>query len=331
MDLRITLKFIKTSPTPKRAVSLKNGTDNLCLGQTFEVTDRDFTVNNESETILCLVIPRDSTQTLTFDVLSPVRRIVLNGSDVSFEVTDKTLTLTIPALTTDADRTADMHMIVPFTGVEFRLEVARLNQRAGSYATGDFPYSARTAAVVVQFALLEAVQALGLDEEIGLGPCGPIYIMGFDTNNPCGHTDWPPHVHLHMARPAYGAPIGHYYFDSSLRFSHNLLYSRKVETDIQRLERGERCLHHAPDGSLLFDLSITTSGGLCLRSSKNDTVLIEPIGKGFDTGATVTMGDIPTSINANVSYNTGTVEAYRNDTVTRYHFDSDTGRFLSES
>ncbi len=326
MDLRITLKFLKTTPSNECAVRLQP-----CTNNTFEITDKDYTVNNESETILCIITPRETAQTLSFDVLSPVRRVVLNGVDLPFEINDKTLTLPLPALTKNEDRAADMHMIMPFTGIEFRIEVAGLKRRAGNYATGDFPFNARTAAVVAQFALLDAVQSLGLDKEIGLGPCGPLYIMGFDTNNPCGHTDWPPHVHLHMARPAYGAPIGHYYFDSNLRFSHNLLYLRKVETDIQRFEHEQRCSHYAPDGSLLFDMSITQTGGLRLRSSNNETALIEPAGEGFDTGAIVTTNNISKHIHARISYDTGTVQAHRGDTAYIYHFDKDTGIFLGDS
>lgn len=324
MDLRITLKFLKSIPSTELAVRLP-----LSM-QVFEVADQDYSSNNSIETIICLIVPSNTTQLITFELLSPVRRVVMGCTDLSFEVTDKNLSLQIPALTANNDRTADMHMIIPFPGVELRLEVAGENRQAGKYADTPYPLAARIAATTVEFALLEAIQSLGLDQDIGLGPCGPIYLMGFDTNNPCGHTDWPPHVHLHMARPAYGAPVGHYYFDSGYTFSHNIMDLRKLKTELVQFDRGVACPHHAPDGSVLFDLMITETGGFRLTSA-NNSALIEPNGSGFDTGAIVTVDTLVKRIAVEINNTLATICVSRDDVTTDYSFDPDTGAYLKHA
>lgn len=322
MDLRITLKFLKSEPSLTPAVRLRPDIN------AFEMVEHDYATNNTSETILCLVVSKEVVHNLNFDLLSPVRRVVMDNTDLPFDITDDTLTLCLPAQTTNNDRAADMHMIISFKGVDLRLEVCRPNQRAGKYESGTFPFAARSAAMTVEFALLEAIKILGLDTDIGLGPCGPILLMGFDTNNPCGHTDWPPHVHLHMALPAYGAPVGHYYFNDDLLFSHNLLYYRKTKTSIERFDPGDSCIHRDHCGTVLFELTITEKGGLRLSSSNGKNATIEPISKGFDTGATVTYEDTVSYINLKISDEMGEVAVCSNYTLTTYSFDTDTGAYL---
>lgn len=321
MDLRITLKFLKSEPSQITAVGLQPNTN------AFEITDHDYSANNTVETILCVIVTKELEQILTFELFTPVRRVILNGTDLSFEVTGKKLTLKLRALQNNNDRTADMHMIIPFSGVDLRLEVARPNQRSGKYQRGEFPLAARVAATTVEFALLEAVQALEMDKTIGLGPCGPILLMGFDTNNPCGHTDWPPHIHMHMARPAYGAPVGHYYFDSDLRFTHNMLDLRKTNTTTKHIGHNKSCLHSAPDGSVLFNLMITNTGGLCLSSEQGKSVYIEPRRAGFDTGAIVNIDETMKHVNIRIEDEAGEIKVFRDDGVSIYTFDTDTGRY----
>ncbi len=322
MDIRITLKFLKSTPSSEPAVRLSPSM------HVFEVVDHDYSSNNATETIICLVVPFNTTQDITFELVTPVRRVVLGSSDVPFKATNNQLALQLPPLIANNDRVADMHMIVPFPGVDLRLEVADANQRGGEYAKKPYPFDARTAAMAVEFALLEAIQALELDQNIGLGSCGPIYLMGFDTNNPCGHTDWPPHVHLHMARPAYGAPIGHYYFDSNFTFSHNIMYSRKVNAEVTQFERGVPCPHYAPDGSMLFDLTITKTGSLRLSAANGNSALIEPIDSGFNTGAYVSVDNRVMEIAVTLNDKPASVQVARDGVPTHYLFDPDTGAYL---
>lgn len=325
MDYRITLKFLKMTPSTDIAVRLAPSM------QTFEVHDHNYSANNDIETIVCLIVPSETSQQITFEMLAPVRRVVMGNNDLSFETSKNTLTLQIPATTANNDRTADMHMIVASPGVKLRLEVASTDQLSGKYADRPHPADARTAATIVEFALLEAIQALGLDQDIGLGPCGPILIMGFDINNPCGHTDWPPHVHMHMARPAYGAPVGHYYFNSDFTFSHNIMDLRKLTTDLVRFDPEVPCPYNAPDGSLLFDLMITDTGGLRLTTAENKSAVIEPDGDRFSTGAIVTVEHSRVRIVAQIDYATATVKANRDDVTMHYRFDPDTGAYLNEA
>ncbi|MEP1535044.1 MAG: hypothetical protein ABJQ34_19200 [Paracoccaceae bacterium] len=323
MEHRITLKFIKSTPQSGPAVRLR------ASGDVIEDKDPDYTVDNSLETILCLRVPHDKTHNVQFDVLSPVRRVVLQGDDIAFICVDNVLSLKTPATKCAMDRTADMHMIVPFDGVDFRLEVPNQHQKAGKYANTSYPTKARHAATIVEFAMLEAVQQLGLDKTVGQGPCGPVYVMGFDTNNPCGHTDWPPHVHLHMAHPAVGAPIGHYYFDEDLRFLHNDLYLRGSDVPTGRFDRNMPCPHFAPDETLLFDMMITSDGGLRLTCANGEVARISPLGGGFDTGAILEIGTDQIEIKVAPDSPAGVVSVEIADARFIYTFDPDTGKFLS--
>lgn len=325
MDLRVTIKFLKENPHTGPAVRLRS---TLTV---FEHEDPRYCTDNPFETILCLIVPEMTEQILQFQLAAPVRRVVLGNNDLAFETTRDSLTITLPPLSKHTDRTADMHMIVPFEGVDLRVEVPNELQANGKYSTDDFPNKARQAATVLEFALLEAVQRLGLDQTIGQGPCGPIYIMGFDTNNPCGHTDWPPHVHLHMARPSLGAPIGHYYFDDNLRVSHNAMYARGSGVPKDTFREGEHCPHLAPDGSVLFDLMITQDGGFELADADGRTVRIAALSDGFDRGARVLAGEGTTIIKADLKIGTGEVVMTRDGAATGYLYDQDTGQFLSFS
>lgn len=325
MDLRVTIKFLKAEPSDGPAVRLRGGET---------VSQRDdplYSVDNRFETILCLIVPNDVSQILDFDLYVPVRRVVLGFKDLPFETHEDRVRITLPPLSVHTDRTADMHMIVPSKGVELRVEVPNTLQAGGKYGSNDYPHKARQAATTLEFALLEAVQLLGLGETIGQGPCGPIYIMGFDTNNPCGHTDWPPHVHLHMARPALGAPIGHYYFDKDLLLSHNVMYYRGSDEPTGTFRVGEHCPHLAPDGSVLFDLMITSNGGLHLADLEGRAAQIEALPGGFNQGAQISVGAKQILVKVEPDNCSGEVAVSRDGVITRYVYDQDTGQFLSRS
>ncbi len=321
MGLRVTLKFLKQRAFCGPAVRLKE------LAEVIEIDDPVYSVDNSFETIICLNVPKHSPHRLRFEILGPVRRVILGGHDLNFEVDETMLYMTLPALEADNDRVADMHMIVESEGIEFRVEVPNRHQSSGEYQCDSYPHRARLAATTLEFALLDAVQCLGLDQTIGKGPCGPIYIMGFDTNNPCGHTDWPPHVHLHMARPSRDAPIGHYYFDSQLRIGHNDMYRRGTTQPYGTFGPNEPCPHLAPDGSLLFDLMITRTGGLHLTNADGHAAQIEAVEDGFDTGAALTCRNIHRVIKIDPEPPRGQIIVSRGHIKTTYHYDADTGQF----
>lgn len=325
MSVRVTIKFLKRDLRCGRAVRLRDQND------IFEYQDPDYTVDNAQETIICALVPKSIEQTLMFDLLAPVRRVVLDGVDLAFSEVGNTLHVTLPPLETNRDRTADMHMIVPIPGVDVRVEVPTPAQSAGEYTQAAYPTRARRAATTLTFACLEAVKALGLNKTIGMGPCGPIYLMGFDTNSPCGHTDWPPHVHMHMAKPTIGAPIGHYYFNEALRLSYNDLYLRGSTIPVARFGPEDPCAHFAPDGSVLFDLRLTEAGGLILLDASGNSATISAIGPGFDTGALVEVAGRSIRIEVTSPPLPGEIAVAVGDRRMRYFYDVDTGKFLSSN
>ncbi len=93
-----------------------------------------------------------------------------------------------------------------------RIEHAFLDRRAGKYATGEFPAVQRASALNLEFGLREALRDLKLDREVDSRGLGKIHLMGFDTNNPLGHVEYPPHIHLILRWPHFaGSQAPHFY------------------------------------------------------------------------------------------------------------------------
>jgi len=86
-------------------------------------------------------------------------------------------------------------------GIVLRIEHAFPDRRAGKYATGDFPIVQRASALSIEFGLRGAVRSLKLDREVVDRGLGKIHLMGSDTNNPLGHEDYPPHIHMILRWP----------------------------------------------------------------------------------------------------------------------------------
>jgi hypothetical protein len=320
MDLRITLKFLSENPGLQRLdVRL------LPHDDAFQLDDSVYLVANLRETILPVCIPRDRPSDLRFETDRAVRRVLLGTRDLPFAVVEGGVVVSVPPLSAGHDRTADLHTLIDYPGVRLRVEHADPLRRGGKYAEGAFPLAAHRAAVTVEFALLEAVRRLGLDRRIGQGPFGPILLMGFDTNNPCGHEDFPPHVHIHMARPAFGAEIGHYYFGADGLFSHNVVCERGTNSADRVFRRGEVHRQRDPNGELLFAIEITGEGWLRLANPEGDALIIRPAAAGYAEGAIVASDAGLTSVSADPSFETGTITLTVDGARTTHRFDKDTG------
>lgn len=329
MDLRVTLKFIKEAEAAEPALHLP------ATEMAFEIHHPDFSTNNRKETILCLCVPQGRAVPLRFDAPSAIRRVIFEASDLPFSQENGVLSLTLPPLECNHDQAACLHTLIPYEGVELRIEHADPARRAGKYTDGSFPFRQHIAALNLEFALLEAIKALKLDQTAGLGPCGPILLMGFDTNNPAGHTDWPPHMHMHMAAPRFDAPVGHYYFDDNCLIVRNKLCGRKNNSWSSQLGPDEPCYHKTPKGDLLYTLTITPEGGFRLVNQKGQMAVLSSLRStngsaksGFDRGALLTIDGEQTSISTELAFDAGKVAVRINDAETVYRFDPDTGGFL---
>lgn len=325
MDLRVTLKFLPSDLEPwPLNVRL------VAHNDAFRIDDDVYAVANRRETILPICVPRDRPTALRFETDRSVRRVLLGVDDLPFAAVAGGIVVTLPALLAGCQRTADLHTLIDFTGVRLRVEHADPLRRSGKYAAA-FPAAAHRAAVTVEFALLEAIRRLGLDRSIGLGPFGPILLMGFDTNNPCGHEDFPPHIHIHMARPAFGAEIGHYYFGEDGLFSHNVVCERQTTAADRVFGRGAIHRQRDPNGNPLFDIAITEEGWLRLTSPQGEAVTIRPAARTYADGALLGGDACWTSVEADPDIENGTIAATVNEVRTIHRFDQDTGRLIGST
>lgn len=323
MDLRVTLKFLKRDRRPEPAVTFQS------TSQVYRVDDPNFAVNNAKETIVCLCVPRGRVLPLRFKAHMPIRRIVAGQDDLAFAEIDDHVALTLPALHANLDQSACFHTFVHVPGVELRIEHADSDRRAGKYESGAFPLRQHRAVVNIQFALLHAVRALGLDRSAGCSPFGPIWIMGFDTNNPAGHTDWPPHFHMHMAQPRFGAPVGHYYLDEDCKITHNLCQPRADAKTARKFGRDEPCRYLTPTGEELFSIMITGQGDLTLRAPDGSLARLSPAMTGFDEAVQVDIDGKTSLVAAQIDSLTGRI-ALGGDAPSTLTFDTDTGRLTSD-
>lgn len=322
MDLRITLKFIKGQEDDAPAVTLEPS------NTLFPLEDPLFYANNIRETVLPICVPKDHACMVEFTRNTPIARVICETGDLTFEIEGKRLLVNLPAFDQSMDKVASLYTIIPFDGVELRVEQADEARRAGKYDSGQFPMAAHIASIQMEFALLEAIQLLGLDKSAGQSPCGPIWLMGFDTNAPFGHIDFPPHMHMHMAKPSFSAPVGHFFFDEQCLLTHNKVGFRGIGKKGFVLHKEEPFWHTTPDGTKLYEITITQDGGLRIREPGGECAVIKPIGSGFDQGAICECMGRQIHIKARPNATMGRLVVERNGVQTIYMSDPDTGRFL---
>lgn len=323
MDFRVTLKFIKGHETDQPAVTL------IPTNEVFPLEDPLFFADNIRETIIPICVTKNTARRVEFIRHAPISRVICEKGDLTFETDGDGLFLNLPAFDKSEDEVASLYTIIPFDGVLLRVEQADEARRNGKYTTGSFPMAAHIAAIQMEFALLEAIQVLGLDQSVGKGPCGPILLMGFDTNAPFGHIDFPPHMHMHMAKPAFSAPVGHFYFDENCLLTHNKVGFRGIGKPGFVLNKEEPFWHTSPDGTKLYEIAITQEGGLRLQNPKGDFALIKPVSTGFDQGAICDCMGRQIHIKARPNPTLGQLVVERNGVETLYHSDPDTGSFIS--
>jgi hypothetical protein len=296
------------------------------------VTDPTYVYQNPKEIDFALRVPKSKPVGVEVDIASAgVRRLVIEGADLQYATTSASLTFLLPAQTTDRPNSGEFQTHIIYRGLDVRFEHADPDRRGGKYIKGEFPVLQRAAAANLEFAQREAVFMLGLDTYVADEQIGTILLMGFDTNDPHGHTDYPPHMHMHMRWPQIGGTqIGHYYIDEK-----GLLVENKVGVrgwsghHISPFQRGETFttfdLHARP----VYAHTITPEGWLNLGRPGGSTCTIRPVvvTSGFDQGTiTKCPGFNPVRLRVTDDLNLGEIKVYRNDLLSEvYPYDSDTG------
>jgi hypothetical protein len=141
-----------------------------------------------------------------------VRAVVVEKSSLRFGKNGNEITFDLPVVLHERSSTLEVQTNLNWPGMTIRIEHAFQDRRAGKYETGTWPVIERQAALNLEFGLREAIRVLGLDQEICKRGLGRIHLMGFDTNFPLGHEDFPPHIHMILRWPHFtGSQAPHFY------------------------------------------------------------------------------------------------------------------------
>lgn len=328
-DVTLVLKFVKQTDQAAPAVRFDPGS---CPACTIDETPL-FAANNARETVVALRVPRARSLELAFDAAGDnVRRVILEGGDAAFRREGGRLVVALPPLVRDAVTAAEFSTHVVEPGMVLRFEHADPARRAGDYATGPLPSVERAAANTLEFAQREVVRELDLGGYVERNHLGRIQIMGFDINAPHGHTDSPPHMHMHLRWPKNtGTQIGHFYIGPNGLLTHVIVGVKGIAGNQKRYERGQPFTSIGPDGAGVYTHTLTQEGWLTLGHTGEAPCLIRPMGDGgFDNGALVRCpGHAEHRILVRDDLDVGRLFVRTDATVETFRYDRDTGRLLS--
>ncbi len=330
--VRLVVKFMKAPGAAPSSV----GQDRVrfdpasCPACSLDTTP-GFAADNSRETIVALRVPR--LRQLELGFTGTTRRVIVETGDLAFRTEGRHLIVSIPPLDRDAITAGEyaMHIVEP--GMVLRLEHADPARRAGSYATGRFPTVERQAASNLEFAQREVIRRLGLGERVARERLGTIEVMGFDTNYPHGHTDAPPHIHMHLRWPRNaGTQIGHYYIGADGLLVHNVVGVKGLGAPERVFARGETFTTIGPDERSVYAHTITPEGWLALGAAGEPSCIIRPIGEGFQSGARILCpGQADTEVRVTDDLAKATVSVEIGRVIERFRYDRDTGALTSPS
>jgi hypothetical protein len=326
--VRIALKFVRTpSGPPTQPLRLVPESCGVCI----QGSDPNFARENRLETIVELDVPKGRYLEPTFEApAGAFRRVILQTGDVPFSEKDGRLHVELPPLEADALEAGEVATHLVGAGYVLRFEHADPIRRAGAY-DASFPALQRQAANALEFALRETVIELGLGERVQREQLGVIEIMGFDTNDPHGHLDAPPHVHMHLRWPYNtGTQIGHFYLTDLGRLSLNRVGVTGYHLPSRTFGPGEAFATLSPKGTVAYTQTITADGGLRIGDADGRACTIEPSGAGFDNGALVRCEQhAPITIQVVDDLAQGRLEVRTGAMVEVFHYDRDTGALTS--
>ena len=333
-SVHIVLKFLKATASAGPVATLDLSSCPACLVR----HDPAFERNNVRETLVELDVPAGRYLELAFKATpGSVRRVTLETSDLTFREHDGRLLVPLPPLEEDAVDAGELATHVVETGMVLRLEHADPERLAGFYAGKPLPAVERGAANNLEFAEREAVRELGLDLYVARERLGVIEVMGFDTNDPHGHLDSPPHIHMHLRWPFNtGTQIGHFFISPQGRLLENRMGVTRYGLPTQLFTAGETFTTLDNRGNPVFAQTITSEGALRLASVHPDqpaqSCLIRPDGQGFQDGAIVECGaHDAVALHVSDDLPRGVLRVQSGTIIEIFRYDPDTGRLLSPS
>jgi hypothetical protein len=260
------------------------------------VSDSVYHGENAREIFFHLSVPADRTviHGVQVDVGGEaIRAVIVEKNRIPFTAAGGVVTFDLPVAPRARSSTVEVQTSLEWPGIVLRLEHAFVDRRGGKYATGEFPSVERAAALNLEFALREALRELKLDQEVATRGLGKIHLMGFDTNNPLGHEDYPPHIHLILRWPHFaGSQAPHYYISNRGLLLPDVSMTIDGMPQIAVTHFGKGAWVPAVDylGEIVWETLITDDGGITLRRSNAASCTLKPVGSGdhgFAGGAQV--------------------------------------------
>jgi hypothetical protein len=265
-------------------------------GDCFLVKDPAYHGENPREIYFHARVPSDRSviENIRVDVGGDaIGAVIVEKNRIPFSVAGGVVTFDLPVVPRARSSTVEVQTSLEWPGIVLRIEHAFPDRRAGKYATGEFPAAQRAAALNLEFGLREAIRDLRLDREVDSRGLGKIHLMGFDTNNPLGHEDYPPHMHLILRWPHFaGSQAPHYYINGKGRLLPDTSVTIDGMADIAATHAGKGVWLPAIDylGEYLYETLITDDGEFTLRRPGAASCTLTPIeagDRGFASGAMV--------------------------------------------
>ena len=297
------------------------------------VHDEAFEKQNARQVVLAIRIPRATILPLAVKVnSSTIRRVLLEGTDLAFTSEPDGLSFTLPAQAEDRLNSGEFQTHIFWPGIDLRFEHADPERRSGRYAGGRWPAVERKAAANLEFAQREAVRMLGLDSYVASQNIGTIDLMGFDTNYPHGHEDWPPHMHMILWWPTpkgTGSLVGHYYINPQGLLSDTIVGPIGAIGVQAVFPIGKTFIDTDINGDGVYSHTVTREGWLRLGRVGGSECLISPAGPGFQEGAIVECpGFASRSVRVEDNVDSGVLHAWVNESEESYRYDVDSGNLL---
>ena len=331
------VKLIKSDPRPNApafSVQLPSECAECSL-----VSDPAYHGENPREIFFHVSVPSDRAliRNIRVDVGgAAIRAVIVEKNRIPFAASGGVVAFDLPVAPRARSSTVEVQTSLEWPGMVVRIEHAFLDRRAGKYATGEFPAVQRASALNLEFGLREALRDLKLDREVDSRGLGKIHLMGFDSNNPLGHEDYPPHIHLILRWPhVAGSQAPHFYIgDRGL-----LLPDVSVTIDglpyIHATQIGAKTWVPAIDylGETLFETLVTDNGGITLRRPGAASCSLKPPAtgdRGFADGASVTCSSGAVyRVQAADDTERGELHVSVNSRPEVYRYDVDTATLLS--
>ena len=266
-----------------------------------------------------------------------IRQVVVEKSYLPFRRSGNIITFDMPIQPRQRSSTLELQTSLDWPGLTVRVEHAFEDRRAGAYAQGEWPALQRQAALNLEFGLREAIRSLGLDQDVCKNGLGRIHLMGFDTNDPLGHEDYPPHIHIILRWPHFaGSQAPHLYISPTGRIVSEIKVTIDGLPEINPTNFPLGKPVPAVDylGDILFDTIVTPEGSLILQKPNVGACTLQPVepdARGFASGVRVACpSGEPATVSARDDIHTGVLSVFINSkTPETYRYDPDTATLIS--